>query len=378
MNGNTLNKIFNTLTDVFINSFIKVIDTNSDLILEGNNFSDLPGLDSLKFNYTGERNVNEVTLNNVVFDIISFPIEKICQIYLIIPSDPMVNSYSISDIAVDITYEYLQTAKPSKEVQNISLLLSQIIHAKKGMDISYPALLAANLGYDLSIPRVLLLLHLQLNEKNDQIYHYLQKIISAIKNQNFYQSEDIIGNIDSTTIIYCGATPSANNLAFYERINKLYEFIHKEYDRDVVVTIGSWVDHIEDYGISYKNAMRLYDYYTQMPTKWNDIKKIYTSRDFLYCFLLNSVDPSILDHFFVSKLDILAENKTMVETITALIDNNFNMKDSADKLYIHRNTMVFRIKQIKTVLNLNPLHNDNDRFQLILLYYYYKMGKQSV
>ena len=50
---------------------------------------------------------------------------------------------------------------------------------------------------------------------------------------------------------------------------------------------------------------------------------------------------------------------------------NMDISMAAEALFIHRNTMVFRLNQLKKQLNLNPFHKDNDRFKLILLYHYF-------
>ncbi|QIB26585.1 PucR family transcriptional regulator [Caloranaerobacter azorensis] len=49
-----------------------------------------------------------------------------------------------------------------------------------------------------------------------------------------------------------------------------------------------------------------------------------------------------------------------------------NLKNAAKDLYVHRNTIVFRLNKIKELLNIDPIHNDTDRILLRLLYFYIK------
>ena len=65
----------------------------------------------------------------------------------------------------------------------------------------------------------------------------------------------------------------------------------------------------------------------------------------------------------------------MVETIKALIYADMNVFTAAETLQIHRNTMVSRLNQLKKQLKLDPQHNDNDRFKLILIYHYIKRSR---
>ena len=101
-------------------------------------------------------------------------------------------------------------------------------------------------------------------------------------------------------------------------------------------------------------------------------KNIYFVTAFLAEHLVYQLPENLFEHFFQAELSYLESNATAVKTIQALVENNMDLVSSAEDLFIHRNTMVFRLNQLKKSLNLNPLHKDNDRFKLILLYHYYR------
>lgn len=46
---------------------------------------------------------------------------------------------------------------------------------------------------------------------------------------------------------------------------------------------------------------------------------------------------------------------------------------TAEALYVHRNTVLFRVNRIKKMLCIDPLHRDNDRALLRLLYLYARL-----
>ncbi|QNM06703.1 CdaR family transcriptional regulator [Qiania dongpingensis] len=74
--------------------------------------------------------------------------------------------------------------------------------------------------------------------------------------------------------------------------------------------------------------------------------------------------------------DVFAERytdefkKMYTEHIGALYENNYSMQESSKRLYIHKNTLAFRLDKIKNQLGLNPMQNARDR-ELVNYFYYY-------
>lgn len=58
--------------------------------------------------------------------------------------------------------------------------------------------------------------------------------------------------------------------------------------------------------------------------------------------------------------------------IGSLYENNYSMQESSKRLYIHKNTLAFRLDKIKNQLGLNPMQNARDRELINYLYYYLK------
>lgn len=64
--------------------------------------------------------------------------------------------------------------------------------------------------------------------------------------------------------------------------------------------------------------------------------------------------------------------KLYIEHIGALNENNYSMQESSKCLYIHKNTLAFRLDKIKSQLGLNPIQNARDRELVNYLLYYLK------
>ncbi len=64
--------------------------------------------------------------------------------------------------------------------------------------------------------------------------------------------------------------------------------------------------------------------------------------------------------------------KLYIEHIGALNENNYSMQESSKRLFIHKNTLAFRLDKIKSQLGLNPIQNARDRELVNYLLYYLK------
>ena len=63
------------------------------------------------------------------------------------------------------------------------------------------------------------------------------------------------------------------------------------------------------------------------------------------------------------------DRKQFIEAVGALIETNFNLTEAAKRLYIHKNTMLYRYNKFKDMLDIDPIRAAADRTFLILLYH---------
>ena len=63
-----------------------------------------------------------------------------------------------------------------------------------------------------------------------------------------------------------------------------------------------------------------------------------------------------------------------LETIGALIENEYNLNKASDWLHVHKNTLVYRLDKIREILNMNPLSKNSDR-EFMECFYYYLLRK---
>lgn len=70
------------------------------------------------------------------------------------------------------------------------------------------------------------------------------------------------------------------------------------------------------------------------------------------------------------------EDDDLVETCFCLFDNNLNVSATACKLYMHRNTLIYRIAKLKRLTGLDVC-KFSDALTFIILYRYYCEGEAA-
>lgn len=79
--------------------------------------------------------------------------------------------------------------------------------------------------------------------------------------------------------------------------------------------------------------------------------------------LVHQIDPKLAKQFSERILESKGDLINHLETLQAFFDSNLNIKEAAKKLYIHRNTLIYRLNKIKTESGFDP-QNFHDAFLL--------------
>ena len=67
------------------------------------------------------------------------------------------------------------------------------------------------------------------------------------------------------------------------------------------------------------------------------------------------------------------DNKESIRKMAGVLQkNDFNLVKSSEELYLHKNTLVFRINKLRSALGINPFQSGNDKLLMTCLYHYLK------
>ncbi len=104
--------------------------------------------------------------------------------------------------------------------------------------------------------------------------------------------------------------------------------------------------------------------------------RVYFFFDYIYEYFQSRIPGEDYNNIFSVFENFLDKSlkKNLVETIEALLKSNMSIKNTAERLNVHRNTVYFRLENIKDQLGIDPLSDSRDRFFLFALLEYCKMN----
>lgn len=206
-----------------------------------------------------------------------------------------------------------------------------------------------------------------------------KKILEALVNAEGYSQQDIITLARNDDIIVFKAL-NYNTIKLGDAIRD-FRYIIEEYINSFIEKlpdscrankisfwVGSMQTDFKNYRGSFLQAQKL-----GLHIKENN--GVCFLNDHILDYYRRIVTIKVYDNIF-NTYDLLfsrEEKKQIVETVECLKKNNYNVVNSSKELYIHRNTLLFRLNKLKDVLNIEPISNASDREFLNELAYYFKL-----
>lgn len=173
----------------------------------------------------------------------------------------------------------------------------------------------------------------------------------------------ICGVYDYTNLVFI--LPSDKNL-IHTFIEKIKNTVRKILGDDFQMGLGSSVDFYE-INRSFREAKQVIDVVCKDPS----LKGIYDYKDIGFYRLLdfeklnNRLEDYIKD-YLGSLVYSEKENKDeLLETLTIFLNNGCNFKDTADKMYMHPNSIRYRIEVIEEMYGID-LNTSKDRMNITI------------
>lgn len=106
--------------------------------------------------------------------------------------------------------------------------------------------------------------------------------------------------------------------------------------------------------------------------KYNLQSKIYTENSLLVEKMIEKVDEKEITRVYKEFNDIFSKlDDDLIKTIEIFFSEGLKISESADKLYIHRNTLFYRIDKIKKIVNYD-ISNFNEAVEFKILFLLWK------
>ena len=133
----------------------------------------------------------------------------------------------------------------------------------------------------------------------------------------------------------------------------LAQSVKEELGIDVFVGVGPTVSDLKDVSVSYLGADNALRYADVFHVQGN----VHSYREFLLVKMMEGVPESTLEEYFMEfageEIQEILDDEEMLNTAEAFLQNNLNVSETSRLLYMHRNTLLYRLDKIEKATGLN-------------------------
>ena len=210
---------------------------------------------------------------------------------------------------------------------------------------------ARKLHIDVNAPRVVFLIESDIEHDNSSM-----EILKGMYNQQY---GDYLTAVDEKNIILVKKVDSKDGYEDFRDIAKsIVDLMNTEAMVKVRVSFGTVVNELKDVSKSYKEAKLALDvgrifYVDQNVISYNKLgigRLIYQLPENLCRLFLDEIYKD------GTELEIDDEN---LKIINKFFENTMNVTQTAEQLYIHRNTLVYRLEKLEKATGLNIRNFDD-------------------
>ncbi|MGL5756247.1 MAG: PucR family transcriptional regulator [Paraclostridium sp.] len=141
------------------------------------------------------------------------------------------------------------------------------------------------------------------------------------------------------------------------------------YEKTYIMNLGKIESREEfDLKIDLSNKLKKYIFREQSDRKYFDIYDL-ALYNLIDLVSKDKVYPILFDYTLIDKIDNL-----VLETGIAFIENGFNISKTSNNIYLHRNTLIYRLDKIKDVLGMD-IKNFNEACVYYVIVKAYLMNK---
>lgn len=260
--------------------------------------------------------------------------------YVVVAAGGVENSFMAARIAVSqikmLMLAYKEKFDRNNFIQNLlmdNLLLVDVYSRAKKLHI------------DTSLPRVVYVV--ESGKEKDSVLTELLKHMFTV------QSGDFVTAVDENSVIVVKVLEKPDdNDEIYRIAQSIVDTVNSEAMINVRVGYGTVAPEIKDVSKSYKEAMMAVDvgkiFYADR--KVNSYNSLGIGR------LIYQLPPNLC-HMFIEEIfgdnDPATFDEEIVSTVYKFFENSLNVSETARQLFIHRNTLVYRVEKLKSITGLD-------------------------
>lgn len=167
------------------------------------------------------------------------------------------------------------------------------------------------------------------------------------------KQNDFVLNINETDVVVVKALPSAHCPEEILRVARSIESVlHEELGIRCVIGISTNARHLRELADRYKEAQVAIDVGRVFESEKTIINYESLGLGRIIYQLPTTLCEMFLNEVF-KKNPIETLDEDTLETINKFFENNLNVSETSRKLYVHRNTLVYRLEKIKKITGLD-------------------------
>ena len=186
-------------------------------------------------------------------------------------------------------------------------------------------------------------------------FHSKSDVLSFDMVQNIFpdKNKDYVISTSEQDIVLVKEVKPNTDIREIEKIAKsIADTLNSEFYAKVSIGIGTVVDNIKDLARSYKEAQVAFEVGKVFDTEKNIISYENLGIGRLIYQLPTTLCEMFLQEVFKNgSLDSLDRETLM--TIQCFFENNLNVSETSRKLFVHRNTLVYRLEKIRKLTGLD-------------------------
>lgn len=219
---------------------------------------------------------------------------------------------------------------------------------------------AKKLRIENNVPRVVFLIETEI-DKEFNVVEIVRSIFPT-------KQKDFVTAVDEKSIILVKELKEKDSKEEIDQISKhIYDTLSAEAMTNVYVAIGTVVNDLKNVSASYKEAKMA----LEVGKIFEENKKIVNYEQLGIGRLIYQLPAPLCKMFINEVLHGLSMDQFDEETLTTVnkfFENNLNVSETSRQLYIHRNTLVYRLDKLQKMTGLD-LRNFDDAiiFKIMLM-----------
>lgn len=193
-------------------------------------------------------------------------------------------------------------------------------------------------------------------------------LVETIKGLYATGTKDFVTEVDEKHVIYIHHLDGVEDYKEMNQIAKtLVDVLNTEVMVSVRVAYGTIVENIKDVSRSYKEAMMA----LEVGRSFYVERKVLAYNELGIGRLIHQLPLSLCDMFLKEVFSGNAMEQLDEETLSTVnmfFENNLNSSETARKMYVHRNTLVYRLEKIQKITGLDVrVFDDALTFKIALM-----------